>query len=65
MGKTFRYDHDAEDGFDSHESIKQQRKRVKEERREKAREQDRMDGSNDTDSKPYDVMSTFDDSWSK
>ena len=65
MAKTFRYDPDAEDGFDSGESIKQQRKRIKEERRNKAREQDRMDGGDTEDNKPYDVMATVDSSWSK
>ncbi len=65
MAKTFRYDPDAEDDFDSRESIKQQRKRIKQDRREKAREQERMDGDESNNRKPYDVMATIDDSWSK
>lgn len=65
MSKSYRFDPDAEDGFDSRESMRRQRKLVKEARRNKAREQDRMDGSDADDSKPYDVMATIDDSWSK
>ncbi len=65
MSKSYRFDPDADDGFDSRESIRRQRKLVKEARRNKAREQDRMDGSDDDDSKPYNVMDTVDLSWSK
>ncbi len=46
MAKTFRFDPDADDGFDSRDSIKQERRRIKQERRDKAREDDRMDGGN-------------------
>lgn len=64
MAKTFRYDPDTEDGFDSRESMKKQRKRIKQDRRDKAQEQERMDGGESDNRKPYDVMATIDDSWS-
>ena len=65
MAKTFRYDPDSDDSFDSRDSMRKQRKLVKEKRRNKTREEDRMDGGESKENRPYNVMDTVDLSWSE
>lgn len=50
MAKTYRFDPDNEDtgGFHSRKELKLEKKRVKEDRRRKAQEQERMDGGAET-----------------
>jgi len=58
MGKSFRYDRDDDgDGFQTQKQLRNARKLNKHQRRESARQNERMDGGEQEAS--FDVMPTF------
>ncbi len=59
MGKSYRYDRDDDgEGFQSRKQLRNARKQNKHQRRESARQNERMDGG-DEEEAPFDVMSTI------
>lgn len=60
MGKSYRFDRDDDEGFQSREQLRKAKKQNKHQRRETARETDRMDGGADEREAPFDNLSTID-----
>lgn len=61
MGKSYRFDRDDDgEGFQSKKQLRKARKQNKHQRRETARQSERMDGGVDEREAPFDVMSTID-----